>query len=126
MLPLITSDCCSEPAAGSLDQEVCKGVSVHRGNFAKDVLNFDAHTLLQTLTAKYPAAPNDNVPAFQVQLVKGDHPALNTRSPVKGGSPMPRHKFFFQTGDPEQCGILKYGYTGRQARVSLLTADVAH
>ena len=38
---------------------------------------------------------------------------------------MPRHKFFFQTGDPETDGVLKYGYTGRQARVSLLTADVA-
>eukprot|EP01049_Picozoa_sp_SAG25_P004318 SAG25_NODE_269_length_10643_cov_3.370982_2_plen_224_part_00 len=112
------SYCCSEPT-GSL-----AGLYVH-DDFAKDVLNVDASTLLQTLTAKYSVAPNDNVPAFQVQLVKGDHPALNARSPVKGGSPMPRHKFFFQTGDPVKDGILKYGYTGRHARVSLLTADVA-
>jgi hypothetical protein len=106
-------------------EEVCDGVCVHHGNFAKNVLKFDADTLLQTLIQKYPAAPNQDVSAFQVQLVKGTHPALNSRCSVKGGKPMLRHKFFFQTGDPEKHGILRYGYTSRQNRISLLTADVA-
>ena len=73
----------------------CPRQNIH-GNFAKHVLEFDADTLLQTLIQKYPAAPNQDVPAFEVQLVKGTHPALNSRCSVKGGKPMLRHKFFFQ------------------------------
>lgn len=111
-------------AEDPIGEQICKGVHVITQNFARDVLGFDAGTLPKTLIEKYPKAPSDNIEACKVQLVHGNHPALNKRSSQKGGSGMPRHKYFFQTGDPKKDGILKYGYTGRQLRIGLLTADV--
>ena len=105
--------------------DICKGVKVITQDFAQDVLGLDAVTFLDTLIKKYPATPSDNIEACKVQLVHGDHPALNGRSSEKGGSGMPRNKFFLQTGDPVKAGIVKYSYTGRQLRIGLLTAHVA-
>ena len=89
-------------------------------NFAQDKLRCDPAKLQKDMEDKYPVRGNGDVIEWaRPQWVEGDNEALHYR-----GKELKRGKMWFQLGEPETDGFVKYYYTGWQRAVLPATSDV--
>ena len=90
-------------------------------NFAQDVLGVDPAVLQHELENNYPVRRRgDVIERARPQWVEGDNEALHYR-----GRELKRGKMWFQSGEPQMEGFVKYYYTGWQRAVLPATSDVA-
>ena len=90
-------------------------------DFAQTVLATDPVALQQQLEANYPVRrEGDTIEWARPQWVEGDNEALHYR-----GNKLKRGKMWFQIGEPQTDGFVKYYYTGWQRAVLPATSDVA-
>jgi len=90
-------------------------------DFAQTVLRCDPAALQQQLEANYPVrGKGDAIEWARPQWVEGDNEALHYR-----GRELKRGKMWFQLGEPQADGFVKYFYTGWQRAVLPATCDVA-
>lgn len=88
-------------------------------DFAQQTLGVDPEEYLKHLIETYPERKGiEEILVHEPQWVHGSNKALRYR-----GQDLNRVKMWFQKGDP-RSGLLRYGYTGWQWRVSEATADV--
>jgi len=89
--------------------------------FAQTVLGVDPAALQQQLEDKYPVrGKGDAIEWARPQWVEGENEALHYR-----GRALKRGKMWFQLGEPQTHGFVKYYYTGWQRAVLPATSDVA-
>ena len=88
--------------------------------FAQRILGIDPGTLQTEMEIKYPVrGEGDSIDWARPQWVEGDNEALHYR-----GHKLKRGKMWFQIGEPETEGFVKYHYTGWQNAVLPATSDV--
>ena len=87
--------------------------------FAQKLLEFDPAELRAT-GSRYPIRGNGDGSMGKPQWVEGDNEALFYR-----GRALKRGKMWFQSGEPETDGFVKYYYTGWQRAVLPATSNVA-
>ena len=76
--------------------------------FAQDVLGVDPAQVQKDLESNYPVVgKGDAIEPMKAQWVDGSNKALNYR-----GNDLKRCKMWFQRGNPESNGYVKYYYTG--------------
>ena len=97
--------CESNRVVAGLDIWVIEG-------FAQEKLNCDPAKLQKDLEDKYPVRGKGDAIAWgEPQWVKGDNEALHYR-----GRELKRGKMWFQLGEPQTDGFVKYYYTGPERR----------
>ena len=88
--------------------------------YAQTVLGVDPAVLQQQLEDNYPVrGKGDAIEWARPQWVEGENEALHYR-----GRELKRGKMWFQSGEPQTEGFVKYYYTGWQRAVLPATSDV--
>lgn len=86
-------------------------------NFMQDHLSIDPHEVFDALVKLPVWSATDPIPSSGVGWLPGSHRTLNYR-----GKPIKRSKIWLQTDFED--GLLKYGYTGWQWKVSFASRPV--
>ena len=88
--------------------------------YAASVLDMDPVAIQHSLESKYPVRrKGDAIEWARPQWVEGDNEALHYR-----GNELKRGKMWFQLGEPQTEGFIKYYYTGWQRAVLPATSNV--